>query len=82
MEALHTYFGETASVLGEAAGMHAYVRFSDPDLAARAKRNKVQLREIDPYYLGKAPSNEYLLGFSMLTERSLREGVKRLAPPS
>jgi GntR family transcriptional regulator / MocR family aminotransferase len=79
VEALRTHFGDTAAVLGEAAGMHAYVHFSDPDLAARAKRNKVQLREIDPYYLGKAPSNHYLLGFSMLTERSLREGVKRLA---
>jgi DNA-binding transcriptional MocR family regulator len=80
VEALQTHFGDMASVLGEAAGMHAYVRFSTPDVAARAKRNKVQLREVDTYYLGKAPSNDYLLGFSMLTERTLREGVKRLAP--
>ena len=80
VDALHTYLGDTAAVLGEAAGMHAYVRFGDAGVAARARRNKVQLREAEPYYLGKVPANDYLLGFSMLTERSLREGVKRLAP--
>jgi DNA-binding transcriptional MocR family regulator len=65
--------------LGEAAGMHAYVRFGDPDIATRAARNKVQLRDLEPYFLGKAPANDYLLGFSMLSESSIREGVKRLA---
>ncbi len=80
MEALHSYFGEAASVLGEAAGLHAYVRFHDPEVASRARRNKVQLRELGSYYLGKAPGNDYLLGFSMLTERILREAIKRLAP--
>lgn len=80
VEALDTHFGRQATVMGEAAGMHAYVRFDDPDIAARAERNKVQLREAATYYLGKAPPNDYLLGFSMLSERSLREAVKRLAP--
>ena len=80
VEALNSHFGNTATVLGEAAGMHAYVRFDDPGIAARAIRNKVQLRDIEPYYLGKAPIGDYLLGFSMLTEKGLREGVKRLAP--
>ena len=62
-------------------GMHAYVRFDDPDIAARAERNKIQLREAATYYLGgKAPANDYLLGFSMLNERSIREAVRRLAP--
>jgi GntR family transcriptional regulator/MocR family aminotransferase len=81
VEALDTHFGGTATVLGEAAGMHAFVRFDDPGLVARARRNKVQLREVEPYYLGKVPVNEFLLGFSMLTERSIREGIRRLAPP-
>jgi GntR family transcriptional regulator / MocR family aminotransferase len=79
VEALNIHFGDTATVLGEAAGMHAYVRFGDPTVAVRARRNKVQLREVEPYYIGKAPISDYLLGFSMLTERSLREGVRRLA---
>jgi GntR family transcriptional regulator / MocR family aminotransferase len=79
VEALNIHFGDTATVLGEAAGMHAYVQFGDPTVAVRARRNKVQLREVEPYYIGKAPISDYLLGFSMLTERSLREGVRRLA---
>jgi GntR family transcriptional regulator / MocR family aminotransferase len=80
VESLQAHFGDRASVLGEAAGMHAYVRLSDPEVAARAERNKVQLGEVTPYFLGKAPVNEYLFGFSMLTERSIREAIKRLAP--
>ena len=80
VESLQSYFADRALVLGEAAGMHAYVRFTDSAVAARAERNRVQLREVAPYFLGKAPANEYLLGFSMLTERSIREGIKRLAP--
>jgi GntR family transcriptional regulator / MocR family aminotransferase len=78
VEALHTHFGDTATVLGEAAGMHAYVRFNDPDLGARARRCKVQLRDTEPYYIGKVPAGDYLLGFSTLTERSIREGIRRL----
>jgi len=79
MESLERHFGSRASVLGEAAGMHAYVRLEDPEVTARAERNKVQLREVGAYYLGTAPANEYLIGFSMLNERSIREGIKRLA---
>ncbi len=79
VESLDHHFGERATVLGEAAGMHAYVRFAGPDVATNARRNKVQLRRVGAYFLGKAPANEYLLGFSMLTERSLREGIERLA---
>jgi GntR family transcriptional regulator/MocR family aminotransferase len=80
VESLHTHFGDRASVLGEAAGMHAYVRFNDRDIATRAARNKVQLRDVGPYFLGKSPPNDYLLGFSMLSESSIREAIKRLAP--
>jgi DNA-binding transcriptional MocR family regulator len=76
---LERHFGARAEVRGEAAGMHAYVRFSDEGVAARAERNKVQLRPVAEYFIGKPPTNEYLLGFSMLTERSIREAVKRLA---
>jgi GntR family transcriptional regulator/MocR family aminotransferase len=79
LESLERHFGARAEVQGEAAGMHAYVRFSDEGVAGRAERHKVQLRPVAEYFIGKAPANEYLLGFSMLTERSIREAVKRLA---
>jgi GntR family transcriptional regulator/MocR family aminotransferase len=80
VEALQDRFGARASILGEAAGLHAYVRFDDPDVATRAARNKIQLRSAAPYFLGRARPGDYLLGFSTLAERSLREAVKRLAP--
>jgi GntR family transcriptional regulator / MocR family aminotransferase len=80
MESLDRHFGDRASVFGEAAGMHAYVRLDDSGVAARAERNKVQLRDTQSYFIGKAPANEYLLDFSMLTERGIREGIRRLAP--
>jgi DNA-binding transcriptional MocR family regulator len=80
MESLERHFGDRAQVFGEAAGTHAYVRLDDPDIPARAERNKVQLREAGRYYIGTPPRNEYLLEFSMLSERSIREGIRRLAP--
>ena len=82
VEALERHFGARAQVLDEPAGTHAYVRFKDPEIAARAERNKVQIREADRYYIGTPPPNEYLLEFSMLSERSIREGIKRLASSS
>lgn len=81
VESLQRHFGERAHVLGEAAGTHAYVRFDDPAIAARAERNKVELRGADRYFIGDPPPSEYLLEFSMLSERSIREGIRRLAPP-
>lgn len=80
VEALQRHFGDRAHVLGEAAGTHAYVRLDDPGIAARAERNKVELRKADRYFIGAPPPNEYLLEFSMLSERSIREGIRRLAP--
>jgi hypothetical protein len=56
------------------------VRIDDPEVAARAERNKVELRGAGQYYLGPPPSNEYLIEFSMLGERSIREAIRRLAP--
>jgi GntR family transcriptional regulator/MocR family aminotransferase len=79
VESLQTHFGAKASVLGEAAGMHAYVRITDGELLSRARRNKVQLREAREYFIGDAPDDAFLLGFSMLSERSIREGIRRLS---
>jgi GntR family transcriptional regulator / MocR family aminotransferase len=80
VEALEQRFGGGASILGEAAGLHAYVRFDDPNVAERAARNKVQLRSVAEYFINRAPCDEYVLGFSMLAERTIREAIRRLAP--
>lgn len=79
VESLEMHFGSRAIVLGEAAGMHAYVRIDDPGLLARARCNKVLLRKADEYFIGPAPESDYIFGFSMLSERTIRKGIKRLA---
>ena len=80
LESLRRHFGDAAVVVGDAAGMHTMVRIDDKTLGERALQNKVQLRNAASSYLGRAPSNEYLFGFSMINERTIREGIKRIAP--
>jgi GntR family transcriptional regulator / MocR family aminotransferase len=80
VESLQRQLGASVNILGEAAGMHVALRTSDSGFADRAKRNKVQIVSTRDYYLGKPRNDEFLLGFSALTERSIREGVRRLAP--
>jgi GntR family transcriptional regulator / MocR family aminotransferase len=78
-QALRESFGGRAVILGEAAGLHAYVRFDDPQVAARAAGNKVQLRGVAEYFIKRPPANECVVGFSMLSERTIREAIRRLA---
>jgi len=79
VDALERHFGSRANIVGDAAGMHALVSIDDALLAERAVRNKVQLRAATEYYLGAAPRHQYLFGFASLSERAIREGIKRLA---
>lgn len=79
-DALARHFGGGAKVIGDPAGMHVLARFADDDICERAARNKVQIIGAGAYYLTKAPRNEYVIGFSTLGERAIREGVKRIAP--
>jgi GntR family transcriptional regulator / MocR family aminotransferase len=78
LHSLHKHFGDRAQVLGDAAGMHAMVRFEDKAIWQRAVRNKVELVSADDYYLTKPPGNEFIFGFSALPERAIHEGIKRL----
>ena len=79
LEALKRHFGECATVHGEAAGMHAFVRMEDKSLRERAERNKVQLRSAQPCFLEGGDVHHYLFGFASLTERAIRDGIRRIA---
>jgi GntR family transcriptional regulator / MocR family aminotransferase len=79
VDALERHFGDRVQVLGDNAGMHVVVRFDDDGVAARAEANRVQIESSAMYYVGKAPRNEFVFGFSCLGERAIREGVRRLA---
>ena len=78
VEALAKHFGNRAVMLGDDAGMHVLIRFADPHLPERALANKVALATSSQYYLGTPPRNEFVFGFSSLTERAIREGIRRL----
>ena len=75
---LSKHFGPKARVLGDEAGMHALVRFEDDQVAARAEANQVQLASSEGYYKGEAPKNEFVFGFSCVTEANIREAIRRL----
>lgn len=79
LDAIHRHFGERATVVGDAAGLHVVVRFADPSLAARAARCGVAIRSTRAHYAGKAPDNEFIFRFAGVGERALAEGVRRLA---
>lgn len=79
VSALDRYFGNGVRALGDAAGMHLMAKFDDPDVARRGERNRVRLLRSDAYYLTEPPGNEFLFGFSSVAERTIREGIKRIA---
>jgi GntR family transcriptional regulator/MocR family aminotransferase len=80
VESLERYFGDRVQVRGDAAGMHVLARFQDGEIMAqRAASARVQLTSSEGYYLTEAPRGEFVLGFSSIGERSIREGIKRLA---
>jgi GntR family transcriptional regulator/MocR family aminotransferase len=76
---LTRHFGDAATVYGDAAGMHLLVRFAIAGIAARAKRQGVRLLSADAYYSSGRSPNEFIFGFSAIGERTLIEGIRRLA---
>ena len=79
VHSLATHFGASAKISGDAAGMHVLARFDDPAVYERGIASKVQIVSTSDYYLTRAPRNEFILGFSGLSDRAIREGVSRLA---
>jgi GntR family transcriptional regulator/MocR family aminotransferase len=80
VESLERHFGDRVQVRGDAAGMHVLVRFQDSErITANAAAGKVQLVSSAACYLTEPPPGEFILGFSSIGERSIREGIRRLA---
>jgi len=80
LDALERDFGRRAVIRGDAAGMHLTVRFpAGQGLRQRAERSGVHLAGTALYYAGRPAANEFMFGFAATPERTLREGVRRLA---
>jgi GntR family transcriptional regulator / MocR family aminotransferase len=78
VDSLARHLGKRATIYGDAAGMHLLVRFRSHEIAAHSGRNRVRIASAAEFYVSDAPPNEYVLGFSAIGERTIREGVKRL----
>ncbi len=77
--ALDRYFGDRVQIRGDAAGMHLLVRFQQDGMAEKAAAAKVQLVSSASCYLTEPPRGEFILGFSSIGERSIRDAIRRLA---
>lgn len=87
VHALENHFGDSVTIMGENAGMHLMIRLSgrlsaklsDDEVERRARLAGVGLVSARLYYLGENRRDEFVLGYSGLSERKIREGVRRLA---
>jgi GntR family transcriptional regulator/MocR family aminotransferase len=81
--ALETHFADRVTILGENAGMHLMIklrsRLSDEEVVERARGCGVGIVNARLYYLGGAGRGEFVFGYAALSERRIREGIRRLA---
>jgi GntR family transcriptional regulator/MocR family aminotransferase len=81
--ALEGHFGDRVTILGENAGMHLMIklrsRLGDEEVVERARGCGVGIVNARLYYFGGAGRGEFVLGYAALSERRIREGIRRLA---
>ncbi len=84
LEALSTYLGGRAEVVGANAGVHllAWLEGVVPDempaLVERAASAGVGIYPVAPYYLEPPPRAGLVLGYASMSEREIRAGIRRL----
>lgn len=81
---LQKYFGASASIIGENAGLHLTVSFelpcSEEAILAAAEAAQIPLRSTRRTYLQAIhPDKEFVLPYASLSENVIREGISRLA---
>jgi len=83
VRALETHFGARVTILGDDAGMHLMIRLrselDDDEVTRRARLAGVGLVSARFHYLGEGRRDEFVLGYSGLSERRIQEGTRRLA---
>jgi GntR family transcriptional regulator / MocR family aminotransferase len=85
LEAIAAHFGDRAEVCGANAGLHVLVWLRSRNggmieaVSDKARRAGVGLYSVRPYYLRPPRRSGVLLGYGPLSEREIREGIKRLA---
>jgi GntR family transcriptional regulator/MocR family aminotransferase len=80
LDALRRQFGSDATIRGDAAGIHMTVAFRPGSgIARRAERHGVHLATTGVYYISRPVADEFIFGFTAIGERTIREGIGRLA---
>jgi GntR family transcriptional regulator/MocR family aminotransferase len=83
VNALQTHFGARMTILGENSGMHLMIRLRSPwgneEVIRRGAAAGVGLLSARMYYLRQGGRDEFVIGYAMLSERKIQEGVRRLA---
>lgn len=82
VKALHSHFGEKATVFGDKAGLHIMVhlqtQLSENEIIERAAKVGVGMMSASTQYLIPTCKNEFIFGYGELDEQQLVEGVRRL----
>jgi GntR family transcriptional regulator/MocR family aminotransferase len=82
VHALRSGFGDRVTILGENSGMHLMIRlrsrWTNAEVIRRAASAGVGLLNAGMYYLNQSREDEFVLGYAMMSERKIQEGVKRL----
>ncbi len=75
--------GAKCGIINTGAGVFVLARFkskfNDEEIIERARKLGIGLVSSRPFYLVRAPRNEFILGTANLNEEQIVEGVKRLA---
>ena len=83
VDAFSDYLPNRVSILGDNAGMHVMARLrtdiDDQELIARAAQRSVEIVTARPYYVRARYQNEFIFGYSNLSELRIREGIRKLA---
>lgn len=85
LEAVDRYLGDRAQVFGANAGIHVLlwlpgIPFSrTAELRRHAEKAGVGVYSVGPFYMSPPKHAGLLLGYASLTEREIREGIRRLA---
>ncbi|MBY0275655.1 PLP-dependent aminotransferase family protein, partial [Candidatus Binatia bacterium] len=85
LDAVERDLGDRATVLGESAGLHVLLRLRAlpardvPRLRAACRALGVGVYPAAHFYATPPRTAELLLGYGGLTERAIRDGIRRVA---
>jgi GntR family transcriptional regulator/MocR family aminotransferase len=85
-DALSKHFGEAVTIRGDNSGMHLYAEFtlniSEQEAFTRAIKAGLRLERVhrfDEAERSRSTRSAFIFGFARLSERTIRDGVARLA---